>query len=70
VTAVTVTVSPLTVAFAKVGSERTAIDTLMKLHGIDRATARAIVREVRLEVDLAGGVSSEEIVADFRELAS
>ena len=49
-TAVTVTVSPLTVAFAKVGSERTAIDTLMKLHNIDRATARAIVREVRSEV--------------------
>ena len=42
-------ISPLTRHFALVGSERSAIDSLMKLCGISRAEAREIVRQVRAE---------------------
>ena len=45
----TLHISGLMRAFALVGSERSAIDSIMKLCGISRAEAREIVRQVRTE---------------------
>ena len=42
-------VSPLMRAFAVVGSERTAIDSMMRLYGLTKAEARLVVRTMRAD---------------------
>jgi len=43
-------INPLVRAFCLVGSERTAVDSIVKLTGRSKADARTLVRLVRSEV--------------------